>query len=117
MRAAEGSMQRITKGQLFGDWKLIRFLGQGGNGFVWLAVNSKTEQGAIKILAKMNGKNKDKVYSRFRDEVKIVRANEDVEGLLPIVDFFLPDEVKGELPWYVMPVAQPLEKYLVGKSF
>ena len=110
-------MQRIAKAQVFGDWELRKPLGQGGNGFVWLAVNSKSEQAAIKILAKLRGRKKAKVYSRFRDEVNIVRANADIQGVLPIIDSFLPEEINGQLPWYVMPAALPLGQYLKNKNF
>lgn len=38
-------------------------------------------------------------------------------GVLPIIDYHLPAEIGEDIPWYVMPVAQPLEKYLVGHNF
>jgi serine/threonine protein kinase len=107
----------FKKGQKFGDWQLKRLLGQGGNGFVWLASNSREEEGAIKLLAKLDGKNRSKVYARFRDEVRVVQANRDIEGILPIVDSCWPDEVDKDIPWYVMPVAEPLDKYLDGTDF
>lgn len=82
------------------------------NGIVWLALNSESEEAAIKLLANMDGKNKAKMYSRFRSEVSVVCANCDIEGLLPVLDSFLPDDITDTLPWYVMPVAQPLYEYL-----
>jgi serine/threonine protein kinase len=77
--------RKIARGQRFGNWKLRKFLGEGGNGFVWLALNSRNEEAAIKILAKLDGKNKAKVHARFKSEVNVVRANTDIEGLLPII--------------------------------
>ena len=32
--------------------------------------------------------------------------------MLPILHSYLPEKSTGEFPWYVMPVAQPLEKHL-----
>ena len=108
---------KIAKGQKFGDWQLQEYLGGGGNGFVWLARNSSADEAAIKILAKIEGKSKEKVYARFRSEVQVVQANCDIDGLLPIVDFYLPDEIVDATPWYVMPVAQSLDKFLDGRIF
>jgi len=105
--------KKIAKNQVFGDWKLKKFLGGGGNGDVWLAVNSKNEEAAIKLLRKIERK----TYVRFINEVNIIKANNDIEGILPILDSYLPDKVADEIPWYVMPVAQSLEKHLEGKYF
>jgi serine/threonine-protein kinase len=110
-------MAMKIKGHKFGDWEPKNYLGEGGNGFVWLAINSKKEEAAIKLLARLDGKNKEKVYERFRSEVNVIRANNDIQGLLPIIDFHLPDDITSEIPWYVMPVAQPLDEYLTNKNF
>jgi serine/threonine-protein kinase len=105
--------QKIAKNAMFGDWKLKKFLGGGGNGDVWLVVNSKNEEAAIKLLRKIERK----TYARFINEVNIIKANSDIEGILPILDSYLPDKPTDEIPWYAMPVAQPLENYLDGKHF
>jgi serine/threonine protein kinase len=107
---------KLAKGQRFGDWELIKLLGEGGNGFVWRARNSRGDTGAIKILSKLEGNRKLKAYERFKGEVRIHREYQDLEGLLPILDSFLPEEIDELPPWYVMPVAQPLVKYLQGQS-
>lgn len=103
--------QQIVKGQRFGKWELRKPLGEGGNGFVWLAQDSVSCcDAAIKILAKIDGKSKSKMYARFASEVKVVQDNSDIEGLLPIVDSYLPDDnIANDLPWYAMPVAQALK--------
>lgn len=105
--------QKVGKNQVFGDWKLKKFLGGGGNGDVWLVANSRNEEAAIKLLRKIERK----TYSRFINEVNVIKANSDIEGILPILDSYLPDIEIGEIPWYVMPVAQPLENYLDDKYF
>jgi serine/threonine protein kinase len=105
--------QKIAKNVIFGNWKLKKFLGEGGNGSVWLAVNSSNEEAAIKLLRKIERK----TYMRFMNEVNVIKNNSDIDGILPILDSYLPDKPTDEIPWYVMPVAQPLEKYLDGKHF
>lgn len=104
---------KINKHQVFGTWKLKKFLGGGGNGDVWLATNPKYEEVAIKLLRKIERK----AYARFIDEIHVMQANSDVDGILPILDLYLPDKTTSEVPWYVMPVAKPLEKHLEEKHF
>lgn len=110
-------MEKIKKGHNFGEWRLKKSLGAGGNGHVWLAENSGRENAAIKILTNFEGKSKAKVYARFKNEVQVVQENRDIEGLLPIIDLYLPDEIEDEYPWYVMPVATPLTAYLNNTNF
>lgn len=55
--------KKIRRGLELGNWKLIKFLGEGGNGVVWLAQNSSEQQATIKILAKLEGKNKKNICS------------------------------------------------------
>lgn len=105
--------QKIAKNVMFGNWKLKKFLGEGGNGSVWLAVNSSNEEVAIKLLRKIERK----TYARFMNEVNVIKNNSDIDGILPILDSYLPEKPTEEIPWYVMPVAQPLENYLDGKHF
>lgn len=97
---------------MFGDWTLQRHLGDGGNGCVWLAVNSQGQSAAIKLLTKVG----NKPYERFRDEVRIINKNSDIEGILPILEYYLPGDKDGGFPWYVMPVAQPMNEYIDGKN-
>ncbi len=105
--------QKIVKNEIFGDWKLKKFLGGGGNGDVWLVVNSRNEEAAIKLLRKIERK----TYARFINEINVIKKSSDIDGILPILDSYLPDKPIDEFPWYVMPVAQPLEKHLEGKHF
>lgn len=105
------------KGQKFGDWQPRKSLGEGGNCVVWLASNSSGEEAAIKLLTKLDDKSALKMYARFKAEVEVVQANSDIEGLLPIIDCYLPDKISGEIPWYVMPIAQSLDKYINDRNF
>jgi len=105
--------KKIAKNVTFGNWKLKKILGEGGNGSVWLAVDSSNKEVAIKLLRKIERK----TYVRFMNEVSVIKNNGDIDGILPILDSYLPDKPTDEIPWYVMPVAQPLENYLDGKHF
>lgn len=100
------------KGQKFGDWTLISFLGGGGNGEVWKCSNKLDEYGAIKLLKSV----KHKPYARFLDETNVIENNSDIEGIVPMVDKYLPEDITNSVPFYVMPVAESAEKELKGKS-
>lgn len=99
-------------GEMFGQWKLVRFIASGGNGEVWEVENLKKEKGAIKLLKTA----KQKSYARFRDEIQIVKELDKIEGVLPILESHLPSKVSESTPWYVMHIATPLTKQLVNES-
>lgn len=107
--------KKLSKGMMFGDWKLMKFLGEGGSCFVWLVSNSSAETAAIKILAKLDRKSRSKTYARFKHEVEVVQTNDDLEGVLPILDSYLPAEISDKLAWYVMPVAEPIGTHLAAR--
>lgn len=94
------------------------YLGGGGNGEVWRCINkdgkegTENYEGAIKLLKSI----KSKPYARFLDEVIVIEGNSDIQGIIPMIDKFLPKELKDEVPFYVMPVAENAEKALAGKS-
>src|SRR4030042_3144262 len=104
---------RFKKRQQFGKWKLSKFIGAGGNGEVWRATldSDASKIVAIKLLKRINNEG----YSRFKDEVKVLTENNDIKGLLPIIDYYLPENLKGHRPWYSMPLATPLMNDIVGK--
>jgi serine/threonine protein kinase len=109
------SLSAPRRDQLFGRWRLMHFLGEGGNGFVWLAQDSDGNQVAIKVLSKLEGRS-SKVYERFKLEVEVVHKHQDIGGILPIIDAYLPEEICDTSPWYAMPVAQPLASFLEVKN-
>jgi serine/threonine protein kinase len=103
----------FSEGQIFGKWKLLSYLGGGGNGEVWICSNKEgVVSGAIKLLKLLNTKS----YARFLDEAKIIEENSDIDGIIPILDKFLPSELKNNIPFFVMPIAQSVENQLYGKS-
>jgi len=106
-------MYNIKKGQQLGKWKLSKFIGEGGNGEVWQATeyNDASKIVAIKLLKRINNEG----YTRFKDEVKILTEKKDITGLLQIIDYDLPENLKDKTPWYSMPIATPLMKDIEGK--
>lgn len=107
------SKKLFKKNQKFNDWTLVSYLGGGGNGEVWKCVNSKGEFGAIKLIKTL----KQKSYNRFLDEISVIEANSDIEGIIPIIDKNLPKKLsKTDIPYFVMPVASNAERELNGKS-
>lgn len=96
----------------FGKWELLKFIDGGGNGEVWKARGPNGDVNALKLLKKL----KKKPYDRFRDEITAVIDNSDIRGVLPILDFYLPESISKEKPWYVMPLATPLAHYVKGKT-
>ena len=56
------------------------------------------------------------MYKRFKLEVAIVNEHQDILGILPIIDAYLPEEISNTSPWYAMPIAQPLASFLEGKN-
>ncbi|WP_321282364.1 protein kinase domain-containing protein [Marinifilum fragile] len=102
----------FKRGQKFGKWTLEIFLGGGGNGEVWKCKDDSGNIGAIKLLKTV----KPKSYARFVDETTVIKKNSDINGIIPIIDDFLPTKLNGEIPFYVMPVAASAEKALIGKS-
>lgn len=98
------------KGQKFGDWTLSSYLGGGGNGEVWACINSKKETNAIKLLKKI----KEKSYNRFVDETFVIEKNNDITGIIPIIEKHLPKKLIGSTPYFIMPLATPTENLLKG---
>jgi serine/threonine protein kinase len=48
---------------------------------------------------------------RFKDEIATLRTASDVAGILPILDSYLPAGIATESPWYVMPLATPVDDW------
>ncbi len=105
---------KYKNGDQFGKWRLLEFINEGGNGEVWRATHDDrlSETYAIKLLKNINCVS----YIRFIDEVKTLKENSDIKGLLQIIDYSLPLNPKGVTPWYTMPLAIPLKVCMEEKS-
>ncbi|KPG96021.1 hypothetical protein AEQ67_19030 [Pseudomonas sp. RIT-PI-q] len=96
-------MSKIAPGKVFGKWKLLEKIGEGGNGQVWKASAGEGEPHALKILIQT----KDESYKRFCREIEILQKLEHTAGIVPLLDSFIPPDPQLERPWYVMPLAKP----------
>jgi serine/threonine protein kinase len=106
----------IKVGSRFGKWRIISHVGTGGNGSVWKAKDQHDRFGAIKFLHRHKVLNAPR-YQRFKDEVKAMQGCADIPGVLPLLDFSIPEpEPPSVTPtaWLVTAYATPLSKKLEG---
>ena len=110
-RRRRRNRHKREKNTIIGPWKLIKILGDGGNGEVWEVSREGHENHAMKLL-----KNTDAVtYNRFKAEIHIL-SNHSIAGIIPLVESNLPNEPNDVTPWFVMPKAVPFERYTEEKS-
>jgi tRNA A-37 threonylcarbamoyl transferase component Bud32 len=90
-------------------WVLGKEIGAGGNADVWTVENVTHEQRAGKFL-RDRGKEK---LQRFRHEVEAMNANQDIDGVMPVLAHHLPAAGDKQSPsWYVMPLGTPSLDFL-----
>lgn len=90
-----------------GHWSLSEELGSGGNATVWAARDESGREVALKVLHSTNAAREP--YRRFAREVGFLRALDDREGILELIDAHLPERPKADDPaWLAMPVAIPI---------
>lgn len=106
-------MSKFEPGIKFGKWTLLKQLGEGGNGEVWKVRTEHDEPRAIKILIRGGT---DEPYQRFCREIEVLKKLGALEGIVPLLDSFIPDDPKKERPWYVMPLATPYMDEIKGKT-
>ena len=107
-----GNNSKYAAGDKFGDWVLKDQLGVGGNGDVWRASHSKLPDHAIKILRSVSGES----YERFKIEVAALEKLNGMDGIIPLIEKHLPEDKKHSTPWFIMPIAEPFEKYKINKT-
>lgn len=92
------------------QYKYISKIGAGGNGDVNLVENSRGERFAQKILKHISN---NKAYQRFKDEITVLSKLNNTDGIVPIIDSYLPDKLDTKNPpYYIMPVCVDLKKYI-----
>lgn len=101
-------------GQGFGRWKSVADEPlSGGNATVWICENEAGDRAAVKVLNRAT--RDDEKHLRFLDEIDILSRLSGRPGVLPILDFSIPDEpTKRDRPWFAMPVAAALDAHLDG---
>jgi serine/threonine protein kinase len=102
----------IQPGDDFGGWTIEKHLGSGGNGDVWQATKLGYGPHAIKILRKVN----DESYERFKIEIESLVKLGAHEGIVPLIDKYIPEKRNSGHAWYVMPLATPFEEYRKDKK-
>lgn len=106
----------MKSGQKVAKWTLLSPLGAGGNGEVWKVRDENGNEGALKLLRSKFNKPEDSRYRRFCSEIEALKLLGTRKDILPLIEVFLPETPsEKELPWFVMPVAIPMELAL-GKS-
>jgi hypothetical protein len=102
----------VESGAEIGKWRLLDKIGHGGNADVWRA-EAGGQEVALKVLR--SRKRDSEQWQRFRREVAAHAALEDVEGVLPLLEAELPEDPR-EKGWLAMPLATPLDDWLVGET-
>ena len=104
----------MTERRSVGPWTLIEKLGSGGNAVVWRATREGLDgEVALKVI---NATKPDKEpYRRFVAEIEFLQSLGDTNGVLPLMDSFLPKEPSSEnRSWLAMPIATPIADALAG---
>lgn len=100
-------MPDLKEGQQVGPWKLLEFRGEGGNAEVWRCRREANVEAAVKFLK--TRKTENVRWERFRREVDYVSSLGNRPGVLPILDYELPQAPPpNSRAWYSMPEASEL---------
>ena len=104
-----------TATRTFGRWRCLEELGSGGNGVVWRAISEDdTQEVALKVVK--SKKPDAEPYRRFVREIKFLLQLGTYDGVLPVIDAYLPDPAGGDRPWLAMPIATPINDALADAS-
>jgi len=104
-------MPQLKAGSVLGGWTLESYIDAGGNAEVWEAQRGGGEPVALKVLKSRNVDSEP--YQRFRQEVLALERIGAVPGVLPILEYDLPERPTGDRrAWLAMPLATPLAEAL-----
>lgn len=109
---ARKSRMKLRAGFQIGPWKLIRRLGAGGNGEVWEAEQPDSPRRAIKLLRRID----DISLARFEAETEALKLAGTVPGIVPLLELGAVHGRFGETPWFVMPLARPINTKIGQRS-
>ncbi|EEX40802.1 serine/threonine protein kinase [Vibrio furnissii] len=103
--------KNYKRNQYIGGWRLEAKLGKGGNGEVWRVTDGQNFL-AMKLLKRI----RPNIYTRFRDEIRIISDNQDIEGIVPIHGFSIPEDISKVSPWFLMPIAEKFSDWREKKE-
>jgi len=96
-----------TKQRTIGPFAVTGKLGEGGNAVVYRAQRPGDPDVALKVLNATNVHREP--YRRFVQEVETLEKLQDFAGVLPLIEFHLPDNPSKEDPaWLAMPRGTPI---------
>ena len=92
-------------------WRILEYLGEGGNAKVWKAEHPEYGVCALKLLGAKRPATER--YKRFAREVEEMRYLDSREGVLPLIAASVPEE--GGQAWLAMPVCAGLASVLADQ--
>ena len=97
-----------SEARQLGPWTLEARLGEGGNASVWRARREAADESvALKVINATNANREP--YQRFAREIDVLRRLTGLEGVLPILDAYLPEvPSRNDRAWLAMPIAEPM---------
>jgi serine/threonine protein kinase len=110
---------RVTSKEMttIGPWTIESKLGEGGNAIVYRATrDGGRTHVALKVIDERRLRSRE-AYKRLQAEIAVLREHSSEEGVLPLLDFWLPDQPSsGDPAWLAMPIAEPLLSHLGRES-
>jgi len=97
-------------GDRLGPFTIGPWIGRGGNADVFEASDGRRAV-ALKVLRTRRVESEP--YQRFRREIDVLRSLGRQPGVLPLIEFHLPESLaKGERAWLAMPIAERVDDAL-----
>lgn len=109
-KSKQRSKKCITVSCVNGEKILLkkRQLGKGGNGTVHPVFDVKKQYEREMVVKVLNEECSEKRKKRFVKEINALTELKGIEGILPIIEY----NVDCDRPWYMMPEAEPLWKFI-----
>lgn len=110
----DSNKKEIQQGKVLSGYFLLSLYGKGGNAVVWKVRTNDKKTHIMKIARRARGIS----LSRFNDEIEILKKINNLQNpliqVIPLIDSYTNLDGDG-FPWFTMPEAIPLEKYIADK--